>query len=99
MTPGNPAGPIGTILRQRRKLKTAADRSALVDRKAKRGFGAMVREVIFCTGARVGDGSGPSIPNSPSHREAWKNFPATEREGTGSFPTALVHHEEPSGAK
>ena len=33
------------------------------DKNFKRGFGAMVREVIFCTGARVGDGRGHSSPD------------------------------------
>ena len=38
-------------------------RPAKRGRTNKRGFGAMVREVIFCTGDRVGDGRGHSIPD------------------------------------
>ena len=32
------------------------------DRKSKRGFGTMAREVIMCTGARSGDDSGHDPP-------------------------------------
>jgi hypothetical protein len=73
-----------------------------VVRNAKRGFGATVREVIICTGARVRDGKGHSLYQTAT--DLWENGAAgflnrggtTESLGTMRVPCCVLSKSQQS---